>query len=243
LSRKASRNNNKRIDDNLFVNFKSFQPYKGNQTRATNILRSGKNLVMTGYPGTGKTYCALYYALEEMRNKNISHIRIIRSPTPTKDIGFLPGTEEEKMQVYEAPYSSIVNSILHRDDAYGLLKKKNQIEFDSTSFLRGLTFDNAFIIVDEFQNMTFHELNTIITRVGEDTRIIFCGDKNQSDHTNGSEDFNTFINIIRRLPDEFGTVEMEASDIVRSGLVKKWILATFNQPKPQQSYTPAYSIA
>ena len=147
---------------------------------------------------------------------------IIRSAVPTRDIGFLPGTEKEKASVYEEPYKDIANDLFGRGDAYEILKQKNLVEFMTTSFIRGITLKHAVILIDECQNMSFHELDSIITRIGQGCRVIFCGDFRQADlKQNGMQDF---MKILKRMGD-FDFIEFEVEDIVRSEFVKNYIIA------------------
>ena len=166
--------------------------------------------------------------------KNISYrkVFIVRSVVPTRDMGFLPGSQKDKMKVYEAPYYDIASKLFQRGDAYEILKQKNNVEFISTSFLRGSTFDDCIILVDEVQNMSDQELHTVMTRVGENCKIIFCGDVKQDDLTSERKKemsgLRTFMKVIERM-DEFDFIEFEVSDIVRSELVKAYIIERDNQ--------------
>ena len=150
---------------------------------------------------------------------------IIRSAVPTRDIGFLPGTEKEKSSVYEEPYQAVSNELFARGDAYGILKQKSLVEFMTTSFIRGITLKHAVILVDECQNMSFHELDSIITRVGENSKIMFCGDATQSDliKTNEKNGIVDFMNVLRLMP-SFDIIEFEVEDVIRSGLIKEYII-------------------
>ena len=200
-------------------------PITDNQNIVFDLYNSGKNLVLYGSAGSGKSFLSLYLGLKEMMEVgSFNKIIIIRSAVASRDLGFLPGSEKEKVAVYEAPYKSIVNDLYGRDDAYDILKQKDIIEFESTSFLRGLTYSNCLIFVDEIENMCFHELNTIFTRIGEGTKIIFAGDTKQCDlnerkETSGMADF---LSIIKKL-DEFGLVEFTMDDCVRSSMVKHYL--------------------
>lgn len=190
--------------------------------RQKKVLRSKNNLVLTGLAGTGKTFLASYLGYRSILDTG-QHERMvyIRSAVPTRDLGFLPGTEKEKIEVYEAPYMDIANELLGRGDAYELMKKKHYISFMSTSFIRGTTLRNAFIIVDECQNMTYHELDSIITRIGEGCRICFCGDARQADlYKNGIKDFYQVLEAM----EEFDFISFGKEDIVRSEFVKNYIL-------------------
>lgn len=187
------------------------------------VLESyGRHKVLKGSAGTGKTYLSSYLGLKSVLSGYNDKLVYIRSAVSTRDIGFLPGNEKEKMQVYEAPYIDICADLCDRGDAYELLKVKGYVEFKPTSFVRGITFRNAFIIVDECQNMTFHELDSLITRLDDDSRIIFCGDTAQSDlRGNG---FSDFSNLLSKVPD-VDIFNFTIEDIVRSGFVKDYLTA------------------
>ena len=184
--------------------------------------------MLHGMAGTGKTFIALYKAIEAlMENKGVQNkIYVVRSVVPTRDMGFLPGNQKEKMKVYEAPYYAICTELFDRSDAYEVLKQKNAVEFISTSFVRGITMNNCFVIVDEVNNMTFHELDSVITRIGKSCRVLFCGDFRQSDLTKDQEKngLKDFMRVIDRLND-FVHVDFLEQDIVRSRLVKEYIIA------------------
>jgi phosphate starvation-inducible PhoH-like protein/PhoH-like ATPase len=204
-------------------------PMTDNQAVAFESWESGANLMLHGIAGTGKTFLGLYFSLKEVMSKNTQYkkVFIIRSVVPTRDIGFLPGSQKDKMKVYEAPYYDIASKLFNRGDAYEILKQRNNVEFISTSFLRGSTFDDCIIVVDEVQNMSDQELHTVMTRVGENCRIIFCGDVKQDDLTSERKKemsgLRLFMKVIKKMK-EFNFVEFEASDIVRSKLVKSYII-------------------
>lgn len=208
---------------------KDIKPKTINQRIAFESWKSGSHLMMHGIAGTGKTFLALYFAISAVLEKNTSlkKVYIIRSVVPSRDMGFLPGGTREKMKVYEAPYYDICTKLFNRGDAYDILKNRANVEFLSSSFLRGTTFDDCVMVIDEVQNMNDQELHTIMTRVGENCKIIFCGDVKQDDLT--SERFNeksglaTFMKIIRNMR-EFKFIEFLADDIVRSRLVKAYII-------------------
>jgi len=206
---------------------KSFSPITRNQRKVFEYF-SHNHLVLHGMAGTGKSFLSLYLSLQAVLAKKSPYFKIIivRSAVPTRDIGFLPGSLKEKIEAYEEPYKIIVDEIFGRGDAYGILKNKGQIEFVTTSYLRGVTLDDCIVIVDEFQNCTFQELDTIITRIGENGKIIFCGDYRQTDLDKSRErrGMMKFLNILEKMY-EFEFVEFEADDIVRSGLVKSYIIA------------------
>ena len=198
-----------------------------NQQETLDAFNEGDHLVLHGQAGTGKTFLALYLGIREILNRNCFKVIIIRSVVPSREMGFLPGTAGEKMAVYEMPYQSICSELLGRGDAYELLCQKGFMEFLTTSHLRGNTLNNAVVIVDEIQNMTGQELNTVITRVGNNCKLIFCGDEDQSDLYRSRFDksgISDFLDIIETCP-SFSFIEFKEEDIVRSGIVKEWILA------------------
>ena len=185
-------------------------------------FESERNLVLHGVAGTGKTFISCYLAFDDMTKGIYKQLIILRSAVPTRDIGFLPGSEKEKASVYEEPYKDIAVELFQRGDAYDILKTKNIVHFMTTSYLRGITLKDAVIIVDECQNMSFHELDSIVTRVGTNCRVIFCGDFRQADlQRNGLKDF---IKVLKAM-DQFDLIDFEIKDIVRSDFVKDYITA------------------
>jgi len=209
-------------------------PLTDNQKRLFESYNDGKHIVAYGCAGTGKTFITLYNALADVLDEQSPYERIylVRSLVATREIGFLPGTHDDKADIYQIPYKNMVKYMFQMpSDAdfemlYGNLKSQETIKFWSTSFLRGTTLDNAIIIVDEFQNLNFHELDSIITRVGENTKICFCGDASQSDlqKTNERNGIIDFMTVLRKMP-SFDIIEFGVEDIVRSGLVKEYIMA------------------
>ena len=201
------------------LEIQEIEPLTRNQLLA---FESDKHLVLHGVAGTGKTFVGCYLAYDDMAKKEYEKLVIIRSAVPTRDIGYLPGTLAEKTLVYEEPYKDIAIDIFGRGDAYQILKSKNLVHFMTTSYLRGITLRDAVILIDECQNMTFHELDSIITRVGTNCRVIFCGDFRQSDlKTNGLE---SFMEILKNMG-SFDFIDFEIKDIVRSEFVKDYIIA------------------
>ena len=209
-------------------------PLTDNQKLLFESYKEGKHIVAYGTAGTGKTFITLYNALKQVLDESTPYERIylVRSLVSTREIGFLPGDHEDKADIYQIPYKNMVKYMFQMpSDAdfemlYGNLKSQETIKFWSTSFLRGTTLDNAIIIVDEFQNLNFHELDSIITRVGENSKICFCGDASQTDlvKTNDKNGIVDFMNILRKMV-SFGIIEFDVNDIVRSGLVKEYIVA------------------
>lgn len=217
---------------NTKFGMKQIKPMTANQSKLFDSYQQGKNILAVGSAGTGKTYISLYLALKDvMARNNYKEIIIIRSSVQSREQGHMPGGEKEKMSYFEAPYIDIVNDLFERGDAYQLMKQKHMIRFMSTSFIRGLTFDNALIIVDECQNMRWDEIRTIMTRVGEDSRIIFCGDTKQDDLASSKNKMDVsglrqFKRVVDKMASNcFDTIEFNVDDIVRSGLVKEFIIA------------------
>jgi phosphate starvation-inducible protein PhoH len=210
------------------------EPLTENQRRLFNSYEDGKHLVAYGCAGTGKTFITLYNALVDVLDEKspFEKIYLVRSLVATREIGFLPGDHDDKADIYQIPYKNMVKYMFQMpSDAdfemlYGNLKGQETIKFWSTSFLRGTTLDNSIVIVDEFQNLTFHELDSIITRIGENSKIMFCGDATQSDlvKTNDRNGIIDFMKILRAMP-SFDVIEFGVDDIVRSGLVKEYIIA------------------
>lgn len=192
--------------------------------------QAGKNIAAIGTAGTGKTMCALYLALRDvLQQDQYDQVIIIRSAVQTREQGFMPGTQAQKEAIYSTPYSDITCDLFGRGDAWEILKQKRQVKFMTSSFVRGLTFDNSIIVVDECQSMTYHELDSIITRVGESSKIIFCGDTRQDDlvgsrNRNDVSGLGDFLRVLENIS-SFNTVQFGVDDIVRSGLVKEYIVA------------------
>jgi predicted ribonuclease YlaK len=209
-------------------------PLTDNQQKLFDSYANQKHLVAYGCAGTGKTFITLYNALREVLDEKTPYekIYLVRSLVATREIGFLPGSYDDKSDIYQIPYKNMVKYMFQMpSDAdfemlYGNLKSQETIKFWSTSFLRGTTLDNSIIIVDEFQNMSYHELDSIITRVGENSKIMFCGDATQSDLQKANErnGIIDFMSVLRKMP-SFDIIEFGVDDIVRSGLVKEYIIA------------------
>jgi phosphate starvation-inducible protein PhoH len=228
MSKKPKKNNNQQTPaQNNHFELRTIKPLTSNQQITFDAYKNGFNLMLHGFAGTGKTFCALYLALEEMLTGRSTYDKIvlIRSVVPSRDMGFLPGSIKDKIAVYEEPYKEICDDLFGRGDGYGILKMKRMIDFTTTSFLRGLTFNNAIVIVDETNNMTYQEIDTVMTRLGNNSRIIFCGDYRQTDLNKPHEKtgINTFMNITKRI-NSFRHVEFQKEDIVRSGVVRDYII-------------------
>lgn len=217
-----------KIDD-----LKTFDPLTENQKKFFSAYRTGDYFIaLHGVAGTGKTFCALYKAIEEVLDKGnpFNKIIVVRSAVQGREVGHLPGDIEEKMEIYEQPYRQICTTLFGRRDAWDRLVEQHHIEFISTSFIRGMSFDDAIIIVDECQNMNWSEISTVMTRVGYRSKIIWCGDYRQTDlnksknDTTGIKQFLSVANTIK----SFTHIEFTVDDIVRSSLVRDWIIACNN---------------
>jgi len=215
---------------------RDIEPLTDNQETLFESYKLDKNIVAYGCAGTGKTFITLYNALMDVLDEKSPYekIYIVRSLVATREIGFLPGDHEDKSSLYQIPYKNMVKYMFEMpDDAsfemlYGNLKTQGTISFWSTSFIRGTTLDKAIIIVDEFANLNGHELDSIITRVGEDSKIMFCGDATQSDLIKTSErnGIIDFMKILRNMP-SFDIIEFGIEDVVRSGIVKEYLTAKY----------------
>jgi phosphate starvation-inducible protein PhoH and related proteins len=198
-----------------------------NQEKVFDSYKAGKNLVLSGSAGTGKTFLALYLGLNDILDKNntMQKVVIVRSALPTRDMGFLPGEKEEKEAAYMDPYISTVNELFNDKEGWKKMISFKNIEFITTSFIRGITLNDSVIIVDEAQNCNYHELCSIITRVGKNCKLILCGDYYQSDFVKESDKSGlySFINIINNMK-SFDHIEFSWKDIVRSGLVRDFIM-------------------
>ena len=221
----------KPINTDLLVDI---DPLTDNQQKLFDSYAEDKHLIAYGCAGTGKTFITLYNALQDVLSDNTPYERIylVRSLVSTREIGFLPGTYEDKSDIYQIPYKNMVKYMFQMptdsdfEMLYANLKAQETIKFWSTSFLRGTTLDNAIVIVDEFQNLNFHELDSIITRAGDNTKICFCGDATQTDlqKTNERNGIIDFMKILRVMP-SFDIIEFGLDDIVRSGLCKEYLFA------------------
>ena len=221
---------NKEINHN---NLTTVKPIGDNQKEVFSTWKKGKNQFLFGAAGTGKTFISLYLALNDVFDlkKPYDKVVLVRSLIPTREIGFLPGDEEDKAALYQVPYQNMVQFMFELPNEqqfntlYDKLKGQGSLFFLSTSFLRGLTFDNSIIIVDECQNLNFHELDTIITRVGQDSKIVFCGDFDQTDliRQNERNGLHNFLRILNEM-EEFNCVEFTLGDIVRSGFVRNYLI-------------------
>ena len=221
---------NKEISSNNLIKVK---PITEGQKTVFETYKKGQNQFLFGCAGTGKTFVSLYLAMQDVLNLQTKYDKVIlvRSLIPTREIGFLPGDEEDKAALYQVPYQNMVKFMFEQPNEqsfnmlYDKLKNQGSLYFLSTSFLRGLTFDNSIIIVDECQNLNFHELDTITTRVGQDSKIIYCGDFSQTDLLNQNErnGLHDFLRILEEMQ-EFNCVEFNIGDIVRSGFVRNYLI-------------------
>ena len=220
----------KPINTDMMVDIK---PLTGSQEKFFDAYKKGKNIFAYGCAGTGKTFVGLYLALRDVLDQMTPYenVYVVRSLVSTREIGFLPGDHEDKSFLYQIPYKHMVKYMFEMGDdsefemLYGALKGQESVKFWSTSFIRGTTLDNSIVLVDEMQNLNFHELDSIITRVGENSKILFCGDASQSDltRTNERNGILEFMKIISAMDQDFESIEFGLDDIVRSGLVRKYL--------------------
>lgn len=204
---------------------KKITPLTENQRKTFSYYNQGKNLLLHGCAGTGKTFLSIYLAMQEVLAGTYKKLVIFRSVVPTRDIGFMPGTMKDKIRVYEKPYESIFAELFGRGDSYNYFKQKLAVEFECTSFVRGTTLSDCIVIVDEVSNLSFHECDSLITRVGPNCKIILAGDFTQSDLSKEIEraGFREFMKIVKKMP-SFAFVDFKEEDIVRSGIVKEYII-------------------
>ena len=211
-----------------FQNLLAVKPQTDNQAKVFDYWSENYNLVLSRCAGVGKTYLALYLALKSFLLRKYEKVVIIRSIVPTRNIGFLKGTQAEKESVYEETYRHLVNKLLPNvANAYDAMKKEKTIEFRSTSFIRGNNLDNCVIVVDEFSNCSYHELSSIITRFGENCRVIFSGDFWQSDlkYSDEKEGVLQFLRVLSLMEEDFKRVDFQIQDVIRSGLVRRFLLS------------------
>lgn len=206
---------------------KNIKPLNEAQRSMFEAYFDENHIVASGSAGTGKSFIALYLALNDLLTKGskFKKIIIVRSAVPSRDIGFLPGSIDEKMSVYETPYKDIFSNLLGKKDAYDSLKENEKLVFMPTSYVRGLTWDDSIVLVDEAQNLTISELNSVMTRIGDNTKVIICGDIAQNDLVNKKNDISGFIQGLKIFHnmDNMQVINFTEHDIVRSTFVKKWI--------------------
>lgn len=210
-----------------FLKVRHITPMTWAQQNMIEAFARGANVVAVGSAGTGKSFIASYLALNQLFTKQVEKIVVVRSAVPTRDMGHLPGTLQEKSEVYTIPYKQIFNDLCENGTAWDILNKKNMVEFITTSYVRGITLENAVVIIDEFQSMTAHELYSVLTRTGAGTRLIICGDTRQTDLDGRREKscYDWFVGVAQKMPNWFDITTFMQNDIVRSDFVKALIMA------------------
>lgn len=230
--------NNNYNKDTLFSKFKYAKPLTNNQKIAEKAFNNDKNLFLTGYAGTGKTFLALNYAYQSLIDGEIDKIVIFRNPVPTRDVGFLPGKLEQKLEVYEEPYINITKELFNCSvEGYKYFKNSQIVNFKASSFARGITLDNSFVIIDEIQNCNEHEAYSLLTRLGENCRVIISGDFFQCDLTKEKSGFKRLVYCLKKMK-SFETIDFGIEDIVRSDFVAELIKAwhTYEDVQPENIY-------
>lgn len=225
----AIKENQKNKRNFTLHDLRSTKPLTFGQNSLFESYFSGNNVVANGTAGTGKSYCAIYLALTDIlkHDTDFERIIIVRSAVPTREVGHLPGELEEKIRPYEDPYRDIFATLLKKSDAYDTMKSIGKLTFLTTSFVRGLTWDNSIVIIDEAQSMTFHEINSIITRLGDNSRLIICGDICQNDlimKRNDTSGYQRALDALSKMK-SIDIINFNRDDIVRSKFVKEWICA------------------
>lgn len=208
---------------------RSVKPLTFGQQQLFEAYFDNNTIVANGSAGTGKSFSAVYLALTDLlkENSDYSEIIIVRSAVASREVGHLPGELDEKIAPYEEPYRDIFGTLLRKHDAYDTMKENGKVRFMCTSFVRGLTWDNAIVIVDEVQSMTFHEINSVITRLGDNSRLVICGDIAQNDLITKKNDQSGYVRALSafRKMRSVEIVDFTRDDIVRSAFVKEWICA------------------
>lgn len=209
------------------LTLKDIEPLTYPQKQMIESYRQGTNIIAVGSAGTGKSFIASHLALGSLLSKEVEKIVVVRSAVPTRDLGFLPGSLQEKTEVYTIPFKQIFNHLCDNGTAWDVLVKKHLVEFITTSYIRGITLDNCVVVVDEFQSMTSHELYSVLTRLGKNSRLIVCGDTKQTDLDGRKEKscYDWFMGVAQKMSNWFDVVNFHKHDIVRSDFVKALIIA------------------
>lgn len=226
--KRAQKENQEAVKEKFNFTLRRITPLTDNQRLTFDDYENHKHLLLIGTAGTGKSFLSIYLGMQDiMEEQTHKKMVIIRSVVSSRDIGYLPGNNKEKSKVYEAPYYAIFSELFGRGDAYEYLKNKNVVEFINTSFVRGITLNNCIVVVDEIQNMTWHEISSVFTRIGKNCRVIFVGDTRQNDlHSKRGSEASGIEKLIHvlSLMKEFGTTTFKPEDIVRSDLIKSFIM-------------------
>jgi phosphate starvation-inducible PhoH-like protein len=201
--------------------FDSIQPKNMAQQIYLEAIERSDVVFGIGSAGTGKTYVAASYAAEKLYYRETSKIIVTRpNVEASRSLGFLPGELEEKYAPYLEPFEGVFIRAFGKS-LYELFKKRGQIDPRPLGFMRGATFDDAIVLVDECQNMTEKEFKLLLTRIGHNSKVIFSGDSRQVDIPDSG--LMSTIQRLQYIP-SIEVVEFYPSDIVRSDLCKQIIL-------------------
>lgn len=208
-----------RLPEKQSIFASTFRPRNAKQAKLVQSIEDKEVTIAIGSSGTGKTYCALASALNLLGDK-YKKIILVKSVTsiPGEEIGFIPGTFEEKMDPYIMSFTWNIDKIIGKDASKELMKK-DLIEVLPLAYIRGLSIDNAIVIADEAQNFTSHTFKTIMTRIGSNSKYIFLGDIEQIDRKKkGESGLATMLDVFK---DEsfVGTVEFDDEDCVRNPII------------------------
>jgi phosphate starvation-inducible PhoH-like protein len=202
----------------------SLVPLNDRQRLYIDAIRAHDQVIVCGYSGTGKTYIAATVAANMYATKQIDRIILTRPNVSVgKDLGYLPGDLNEKFSPWAAPVLEVLMQQLGKGVVDTGIKNGN-IEMAPLSTMRGRSFKDAFIILDEAQNTSIPEIKMFLTRIGEGSKVIVNGDIKQSD-INQQSGLSKIIHLVKKYRMDIPVIEFTVDDIVRSEICKQWIIA------------------